>query len=382
VLDIRYSEVNKNERFKFELRDYVVKVTVERRIAGNWQLVRDAAIYRKEFDRATYHAKHFSNFISKFVRDPEYRQEWRLEADHPMLWVGWPSSPPAEPAGQAGSLQPAMAASACSQPARAEVIEAEVVAPQQDLDLSTGSRLSPVIQEDKQTKEVNAMQHQESTTTVNVKLYGESGGDILLTLREGASLEGARALIDTLAEVLKYAREKYHLSPSLPSPPLNVPLNPAPSMSGPVVGNSQTGNPTTPLPAGWPQVMPPPLAGSPSPGHHYVTPAPAAAVAAAASPAAVLPPLAQPAGSGVDLSFMADSLTVGMDESANVVTKVRGGKFTQYGLRVWPEVLETAGFNPAALVPGQKYSLQGWIATYCLGDNSKPLKVTQLQRAA
>jgi len=59
--------------------------------------------------------------------------------------------------------------------------------------------------------------------------------------------------------------------------------------------------------------------------------------------------------------------------------KVKGGKYTQYGVTVWPEVLQAAGFADD-LDPMQTYSLNGYMATICFKDDGKVDKVTQLTR--
>ena len=59
--------------------------------------------------------------------------------------------------------------------------------------------------------------------------------------------------------------------------------------------------------------------------------------------------------------------------------KALGGKFSQYGVSVWPEVLEAAGFSD--LDPMREYGIPGWTAEYILKDN-KPDKVTRLFKTA
>ena len=54
--------------------------------------------------------------------------------------------------------------------------------------------------------------HQEAPAPGNVRLYAESGAEVLLTLRAGAS--------PPQAQTLSYAKEKYHLAIIAPSLPL------------------------------------------------------------------------------------------------------------------------------------------------------------------
>jgi len=64
--------------------------------------------------------------------------------------------------------------------------------------------------------------HQEAPATGNVRLYAESGAEVRLTLRAGAS--------PPQAQNLSYARGKYHLATTAPSAgpvPLAAPLSPA-----------------------------------------------------------------------------------------------------------------------------------------------------------
>lgn len=53
----------------------------------------------------------------------------------------------------------------------------------------------------------------ESPVSATVKLHGVGGADVLLTIRDGATVESAQTLIDTLAGAMKYAKDKYGLTP-------------------------------------------------------------------------------------------------------------------------------------------------------------------------
>lgn len=94
--------------------------------------------------------------------------------------------------------------------------------------------------------------------------------------------------------------------------------------------------------------------------------------------AMVTPPGAN--GNKNALSFQADNM-VGSITEGQQYWKVKGGKFSKYGVTVWPEVLEAAGFDVDALNIGQRYSLQGFTAYYVLNSEGKPHKVTELVRS-
>lgn len=76
-------------------------------------------------------------------------------------------------------------------------------------------------------------------------------------------------------------------------------------------------------------------------------------------------------------SFIAEKLSVSTSEGKTFF-KVKGGNFTQYGVPVWPEVL-----NPAGIVitdPANPPSIQGWKAEYIEYEKNgkKQMKVTRL----
>ena len=90
-------------------------------------------------------------------------------------------------------------------------------------------------------------------------------------------------------------------------------------------------------------------------------------------------PVAQPAQVQQPLSFNAESLIANVADG-KVYWKIKGGKFSQYGVTVWPECLRDAGITPEALDPMQSYSLVGYIAYYENNDQGKAHKVTKLLR--
>jgi hypothetical protein len=59
---------------------------------------------------------------------------------------------------------------------------------------------------------------------------------------------------------------------------------------------------------------------------------------------------------------------------------VKGGRWSQFGVRIWPEVLEAAGFNAEELDPARVYDLKGHRAEIVLKVDGKPDKVTQLTK--
>jgi hypothetical protein len=113
------------------------------------------------------------------------------------------------------------------------------------------------------------------------------------------------------------------------------------------------------------QIQPLPLIGQPG--------APAPLANGQPAPAVITP---------AALVFEAELLTCAFDEAGKLMFKVRGGpKFKRFGVRCWPETLEAAGIDPAALVAGGQYSLAGWVAHWQEGDVAgKGQKVTRLER--
>ena len=71
-------------------------------------------------------------------------------------------------------------------------------------------------------------------------------------------------------------------------------------------------------------------------------------------------------------------LLVGSTSGDKVYWKVQGGQFSQYGVTIWPEVLEAAEITN--LDPTQTYDLTGYTAYYTLKDNGKPGKVVNLAK--
>lgn len=59
----------------------------------------------------------------------------------------------------------------------------------------------------------------DNSTRATIKLTGSKGGDILLTVVEGSTVEDVQGVIDTLDAGVKYAAEKYNLTPQTDSGP-------------------------------------------------------------------------------------------------------------------------------------------------------------------
>ena len=311
----------KHERIKFELTAANEGIgTLQRFVGGDWRNLPGGPHYYRKFDK-TPHSKHLSAWGRKIVEDSEYAEEFKMtqqtEIDELAEFFG-----PAEaealqratalPAQPEGSIEDMLG----YEPAPAELfsIGGQQPAPQQPAAQPPAG---------------------EAQASVTVKLFGESGADIMLTLRGGCTADQAKNLLDTLAGALVYAKNKYKLTPVRPT----VGQQPA-------AGVPQTTNGTEPT------LQP-------------LQPAPAAPLAPA-----------QP----VDLSVAAEELEVATAADGTPQMKVKGPAFKKFGLRVWPEALQAAGLPTAP--PAGRYSLTGYVAHYVTGDNGKPLKVTSLQRAA
>lgn len=96
---------------------------------------------------------------------------------------------------------------------------------------------------------------------------------------------------------------------------------------------------------------------------------------------ASLPPAAPPpaAGGGGELSFPAKTLN-GSVIDGKTYWKIKGGKFNQHGVAIWPEALQEAGFDPGQLNPMTVYNLDGYIAYYTVNDKGNPHKITRLSK--
>ena len=58
-------------------------------------------------------------------------------------------------------------------------------------------------------------------------------------------------------------------------------------------------------------------------------------------------------GEGHIIEFDAEEIVTTLDDSGTrKLFRIKGGQFSTYGLRVWPEVLETLGFEPELMELG------------------------------
>lgn len=82
-------------------------------------------------------------------------------------------------------------------------------------------------------------------------------------------------------------------------------------------------------------------------------------------------------GNNQPLTFQAKTLVASVTEGT-AYWKVKGGQFTKFGVMIWPEILEAAGFHD--LNPLETYELNGFTAVYTKKDDGKIDKVTSLVR--
>jgi hypothetical protein len=82
-----------------------------------------------------------------------------------------------------------------------------------------------------------------------------------------------------------------------------------------------------------------------------------------------------------ELYFEAVEL-VGEMKSGKPYWKVKGGKYTRFGVTIWPEVLEAAEIKPDKLDVAKTYKLDGFTAYYELNEETgNPQKVVNLAKA-
>lgn len=76
-------------------------------------------------------------------------------------------------------------------------------------------------------------------------------------------------------------------------------------------------------------------------------------------------------------TFAAEQMTATVDDG-KVYWKVKGGQFQKFGVSIWPEALEAAGFDPEAMNPMKPIDLTGWTAHYLTKENGQPRKIVRL----
>lgn len=69
-------------------------------------------------------------------------------------------------------------------------------------------------------------------------------------------------------------------------------------------------------------------------------------------PAQPAAPTSTPGNGTQYTTFHADTLVMTYDDSGKPSYKAKGGRFAEYGVRVWPEVLPLLHIDPASLKPG------------------------------
>lgn len=84
-------------------------------------------------------------------------------------------------------------------------------------------------------------------------------------------------------------------------------------------------------------------------------------------------------GSQTSDSFAAETLTATVDDG-KAYWKIRGGAFQKFGVTIYPEVLEAAGFHVDDLNPLKPVNLAGWTAVFTVKENGKPQKVIRLDQ--
>ena len=125
------------------------------------------------------------------------------------------------------------------------------------------------------------------------------------------------------------------------------------------------GTETPPAKSAQPTQAAPPVQGAPTQG--------------AVPPTQSVPTQAAAPGYQTGGSFEAQTLLAQVSEG-KTSWRVKGGRFSQYGLIIYPETLVAAGFDVDQLDPLQVYSLAGYTAEYVNKDDGKPKKVVKLSR--
>lgn len=104
-------------------------------------------------------------------------------------------------------------------------------------------------------------------------------------------------------------------------------------------------------------------------------PAPITTTTTTAQPTATATPAPVQASNGHgDQYFDAEALA-GSITDGKAYWKVKGGRFTQWGVTIWPETISAAGLE---VKNGELYTLKGWRAYYSTKSDGKPEKVTRL----
>jgi len=98
--------------------------------------------------------------------------------------------------------------------------------------------------------------------------------------------------------------------------------------------------------------------------------------AAASQPAAPAAAATTTQHTGAIAIVQVDDITMSMDDAGKPVYKARGGQYTKFGVRIWPEVLPALQIDPASLRPGPNPVVRR--VQVLLSDTGQPRKVIGL----
>ena len=73
--------------------------------------------------------------------------------------------------------------------------------------------------------------------------------------------------------------------------------------------------------------------------------------------------------------FLAETLVMTTDDAGKPAFKIKGFPYSEFGVRVWPEILPALEIDPATLRPGPNPLPAGLIVRVKLTDEGKPRKV-------
>jgi hypothetical protein len=119
---------------------------------------------------------------------------------------------------------------------------------------------------------------------------------------------------------------------------------------------------------------------APPPAAVLVAPAPVSPPPAAhgAPPAPAGPVPAPDGGATPEVSSFRAQVLVGEVKNGTAQWKLKGGRFMQHGVRIWPEVLTAVGINPDTLDPLKQHDMTAWVAFFVTNEKGQPHKVTCL----
>ena len=73
--------------------------------------------------------------------------------------------------------------------------------------------------------------------------------------------------------------------------------------------------------------------------------------------------------------FLAETLVMTTDDAGKAAYKVKGFPYSEFGVRIWPEILPALEIDPATLRPGPNPLPAGLIVRAKLSDEGKPRKI-------